>query len=247
MTNAITKIEDSPKTLAMANAAADRMVEAGAFPAIIAENVETATELVGNMKKEARALDKQRRELVKPLNDVVNKINGAVNPRIKGLEAEAKALGTRVADFLEECERIAERERQAAAKAERQKQTEAARLAREATEAEEAAAEGAETEEEAQELAETAQSAKTAAVAAAVDQALAAPVPSQVKIEPVRTEAGSGSKRTIWKWEVEDLSLVPDKYKKIDDGAVTKVVKAGKDKTKIPGIRVYSENILASS
>ncbi len=43
-----------------------------------------------------------------------------------------------------------------------------------------------------------------------------------------------------WKWEVSDIEKVPRKYMKLDESAIGGVVRAMKDKTEIPGIRVFS-------
>ena len=61
----------------------------------------------------------------------------------------------------------------------------------------------------------------------------------------VRTEMGIAGQRDNWKWEVTDLSLVPDEYKMINAGVLTRVVKASKGQITIPGIRIFNEPILA--
>jgi hypothetical protein len=66
---------------------------------------------------------------------------------------------------------------------------------------------------------------------------IAAPV-----VKKVSTTMGTVATQTIWKWELEDLSKVPNDYKIIDASKITKVVKAGL--RNIPGIRIYSEDTL---
>ena len=58
----------------------------------------------------------------------------------------------------------------------------------------------------------------------------------------VRAEAGMTSKMMVKKWEIEDFSKIPDEYKTIDAGKVTKLVKAGIGA--IPGIRIWEEPTL---
>ena len=58
----------------------------------------------------------------------------------------------------------------------------------------------------------------------------------------VSTDMGTTRITTIWKWEVIDLSLVPDEYKILDAAKVGKVVRAGL--RSIPGIRIYPEESL---
>ena len=58
----------------------------------------------------------------------------------------------------------------------------------------------------------------------------------------VSTDMGTVGQRMIRKWEVIDFSAVPDEFKLIDAGKITKVVKAGIGS--ISGIRIYEEPIL---
>jgi len=56
------------------------------------------------------------------------------------------------------------------------------------------------------------------------------------------TESGAMGGRKIWKWELEDLSKVPDEYKILNEALIGKVVRAGM--RNIPGIRIYQETIV---
>ncbi len=61
-----------------------------------------------------------------------------------------------------------------------------------------------------------------------------------------RAEAPSGiSFREIWKFEIVDANLVPREYLVIDDKKIAGVARALKGETRIPGIRVYSEKMVA--
>ncbi len=60
----------------------------------------------------------------------------------------------------------------------------------------------------------------------------------------VSTELGATGQRDNWKWEVIDFSLVPDDYKLINPGVLTRVVKASKGKVTIPGVRIFNEPIV---
>lgn len=61
----------------------------------------------------------------------------------------------------------------------------------------------------------------------------------------IRTELGSSGQRDNWKWELQDISLVPREYLVINAGILTPIVKASKGKINIPGIRIYNEPIIA--
>ena len=44
-----------------------------------------------------------------------------------------------------------------------------------------------------------------------------------------------------------DVSQVPREYMKLDESAIGGVVRAMKDKTNIPGIRVYPDHVVVKS
>jgi hypothetical protein len=54
---------------------------------------------------------------------------------------------------------------------------------------------------------------------------------------------GAVTQRSVWKWEVEDLSLVPREYLKVDEKLLNEKIRSGV--RKIPGIRVFQEKTLA--
>jgi len=53
--------------------------------------------------------------------------------------------------------------------------------------------------------------------------------------------------RTDWKWGGTDVSQVPREYMMLNEVAINGVVRAMKDKTNIPGIRVYPEQVAVKS
>lgn len=58
----------------------------------------------------------------------------------------------------------------------------------------------------------------------------------------IHTPLATLGQRSIRKWELEDMSLVPEEYKTLDSARITSVVKAGIPS--IPGIRIYEEPIV---
>ena len=69
-------------------------------------------------------------------------------------------------------------------------------------------------------------------------------------IEPVvesKVEDVAGiSTRTNWKFKIVDELLIPREYLIPDEKYIGQIVRAGKGKKQIPGIEIYSENIIAS-
>jgi len=71
------------------------------------------------------------------------------------------------------------------------------------------------------------------------------PIEAPVPVRKVSTGMGTVSTQRVWKWELVDMAQVPEEYKIIDAGKITKVVKAGL--RNIPGIRIYDEETLRVS
>lgn len=78
-----------------------------------------------------------------------------------------------------------------------------------------------------------------------LQQAVEAPAPVVVVPNMTAPKLEGFSKRTVWKWKVENAALVPREYLCIDEVKIGGVVRALKDATKIPGIKVYPEEIAA--
>ena len=64
------------------------------------------------------------------------------------------------------------------------------------------------------------------------------PVEVPMPIGRVITDLGTAGTMKVKKWELVDFKAVPDEFKMLDAGKVTKLVKGGGT---IPGIRVYEE------
>jgi len=69
-----------------------------------------------------------------------------------------------------------------------------------------------------------------------IPEVIAPIVPAQSK--SVYTETGKITFMKVRKWEVEDITLVPPIFMKLDEAKVTATIKAGVD---IPGIRTWYE------
>jgi len=72
------------------------------------------------------------------------------------------------------------------------------------------------------------------------------PVLKDVPEEPknnIKTNSGTVNFREVTTWEIEDEDKIPDKYWKLDEVAIGKVVRAGGD---IPGIKVIKTKGVAS-
>lgn len=91
---------------------------------------------------------------------------------------------------------------------------------------------------EAQELAENGQK-------ELADAVLDAPVVVAPVVLP-RAEAPEGiSYRDVWRFEIVDANKIPRDYLMVDDKKIGAVVRAMKGETRIDGVRVYSEKVVA--
>jgi len=71
--------------------------------------------------------------------------------------------------------------------------------------------------------------------------------PIHVTTEPVAqvTRVAGITPKVIWRFKVTDINLVPREYLVLNEAAVRAVVVVLKEKTNIPGIEAYSDDILA--
>lgn len=65
-------------------------------------------------------------------------------------------------------------------------------------------------------------------------------------IIPQRQQTQGITMREVWKFEITDSKLIPREYLMPDIVRIGKIVQACKGETSIPGIRVYSEKIIAA-
>ena len=71
--------------------------------------------------------------------------------------------------------------------------------------------------------------------------------PEIIKAEYIPQPKLTGTSiRKIWKWEVTDLNLVPRVYLQADSSKIGAAVRSAKGETHISGIRVYSEDSVAT-
>ena len=78
------------------------------------------------------------------------------------------------------------------------------------------------------------------------DQVLSAPVQVAVPVQ-AEIKAAGVSFREIWRFRIENLSIVPREYLMLDEKKVGAIVKAMKAQTAIPGIQAYSETTTATT
>lgn len=70
-------------------------------------------------------------------------------------------------------------------------------------------------------------------------------LPTTVKVAASPKPAGV-SYRTLWRWKVVDFKALPDQCKMINEKVLNAMVVSTKGETSIPGVEVYSEQVVAS-
>lgn len=77
-----------------------------------------------------------------------------------------------------------------------------------------------------------------------IEQAIAAPPPPVILQSTVPVMAGKSSRQN-WKFRVTNEALIPREYLCVDEQKLGAVVRALKDKAKIPGIEAYPEAVVS--
>lgn len=187
-----------------------------------------AGDVLKEVKSRIKELDDERKKITKPLDDAKKAVMNLFKPPIELLEkAEAKIKGLMLT-YSEEQEKKAREEQrklqeQAEKEAEKQKKALEAKIAR-------AEASG-----------------KADKVEQLKEQAENIVVPDVPVISPTIETPSGVSYRTKWSAEVIDFKALPDEYKIANQQALDKVAQATKGAISIPGVKMKSEKIVASS
>ncbi len=222
-----------------------------------AEDAAGATEVIAEIARRLKGLEKERKELVEPINEAKNRVQNLYNGLKAPLEEARAILEPKLIAYQEaEEKRIREeneaREREAREKflAEQKRiedeRAEANRVAAEAAEAARAASEALaeqpdpEGEAKARAAAEEARAAQEALDAQREERASFETAAVEVAKPTVKTTGGSFTVKKVWTGEVADESKVPREYMAVDQKKINAAVKAGvRD---IPGVRIFEKS-----
>jgi hypothetical protein len=69
------------------------------------------------------------------------------------------------------------------------------------------------------------------------------PAPTPQAANTVSGKIGESQGRLVWKFHIDDIALVPDSFKTVNEKAIGAAVRAGT--RSIPGVRIYSEQSVA--
>ena len=187
---------------------------------VTAPQYESAGEKLKEIKGHQKRLDALRKSFTQPLDQAKSAIMDFFRKPEEKLKQAESVLKNAMLGYVNEQDRIA-REAQSRLDEEARKQRE--KLEEQARKA----ADKGKTEKA--DILLT----KAALVEAPVVQA------QQVKV------AGQGV-RLDWDFQVVDASLIPREYLMVDEMKIRKMVKAFKEDAKIPGVKIFSKNIISS-
>ena len=180
-----------------------------------------ASNILRDIKSRGKRLDDLRRQMTKPLDDSKAKIMDFFRIPTDALAAAEKSVKAAILRYNQQRDK--------------ERDAELARLSREKEAAAEAAAAAA------LEAAEAGDVDAAMELMGVQEDVVAVPI---VVADPPKVE-GIGTRKE-WKWRLVDFNLVPHRYLKLDDAAIGNAVRSGAGQITIPGIDVYSEEIITS-
>jgi len=191
-----------------------------------------ASEGLRAIKAKTKELDAARKSLTQPLDESKKKIMAMFKKPLDKLKEAESVVKKEMVNWRSQQEEVARLERERLAEIQR-KEAEALRLA---AQKEAERIDKLKTKEE-----------KEQAIEQAVDLAEQAEMVESVPIVIDEPQKVAGiSMRTIWKFKVIDINKLPSEYLIADEKMIGKMVKATQGKVSIPGVEIFSEQIIAA-
>lgn len=188
------------------------------------ETYDRGTVLLKEIKSTQKKLDELRKSWTKPLDESKKGIMNFFRPMMEILSSSESSVKSKILIFRQEQQRIrAEKE----ARLREQARKEQEKLERAA-------------ERKAQRLEENGK------LEAAEEIRETVPEVSMPVLENEIPKAKGISTRDVWKFQIVNSDKVPDEYKMVDEKKVGAVVRATKGAIKIPGVKIWKEQTLAS-
>ncbi len=185
------------------------------------------------IKAKAKELTDTRMSLTRPIEESKKKIIAFFKEPLDYLVRAETAVKKAMIGWQAEQERLRREEEARLAEIQRK---EAERLRKEA-EKEAARAELLKTDK-----------AKAAAAAKAEELKAKAEATTAIAptVESTVEEVAGISTRKVWKFKIEDISKLPREYMIPDEKYIGQMVRASKGRKEIPGVKIYSEDVIAS-
>ena len=247
----------TPEALAAAESAKQELVTARSYIVKTADDYTSAGDYLKRLVGQFKEVEARREQMKAPALETCRQIDAFFKKPKADLDASISAVKQAMLGFRKEQERI---QKEAEAKAAEAARKERERQQMEAAKKEEAARKAREiAEEKARKLEEAGNLEKAEAAREAADEREAAKmreadamrqaadmVPPAPVVHYAMPKISGVSERKTWDYEIVDEKLIPDEHKFINHQSIRGVVKAMKDKTNIPGVRVFQKSTLAS-
>ena len=251
------EVKFTPAVMAEVEAAEQALEDAKTFVVTTIPEYEQAGEELKKLSARGKQLEQMRKNLKAPALEQCRRIDEFFKAPQQFVEDAKRAIKKALGAYDAEQKRKREEAERKAAEAARKERE---RLEREAAKAEEAARKKrAADEARARQLEEEGRAAEAEAkrkVAVEREEAklrdaeakreAAAHVPTAPVIQPEQPQVKGISTRQVWQFEITDIRQLPPEYLKADEKAIGGVVRALKDRTNIPGVRVYAEETIAA-
>lgn len=188
------------------------------------EDYTAAADHLKAVKAKSKELEALRKEMTRPLDESKAKIMEFFRRPSSMLERAEGLIKNAMGAWHQKQEAIREAQRR-----EQQRQLDEIR-----------AAQAAKLEAEAAAKLKEGREAEAMACLVAAEE-----LPTTVKVAAAPKPAGV-SYRTLWRWKVVDFKALPDQCKMVNDKVLNAMVVSTKGETSIPGVEVYSEQVVAS-
>ncbi len=189
-----------------------------------------------HIKSRAKELDALRRSMTKPLDDSKARIMGLFRPALDALKTAETDVKKAMLTYEDEQEAKRKAEEDRLREVQRKETERLGRLGREAAERARVAAEAGDAAKAAKDAA------KAEAFAERAETATAAPV----TVAPLHSNIEGVSRTKRWTFEIENASLIPRPYLMPNEKMLGEIARSTKGTLSIPGVRIYSEDSLAS-
>ena len=251
------EVKFTPEVMAEVEAAEQALEDAKTFAVTTIPEYEQAGEALKKLSGRGKQLETMRKNLKAPALEQCKRIDEFFKGPQTFIDDAKKAIKKALGAFdAAQKRKREEAERKAAEDARKERE----RLEREAAKAEEAARKKRAAEEaKARKLEEEGRAAEAEAKRKAAAEREEARLreaeakrdaAEQVPVAPVvhteQPQVKGVSTRQTWKFEITDPDQLPREYLVANDKAIGSVVRALKDKTNIPGVRVYCEDSIAA-
>lgn len=213
-----------------------------------ARDAETAAEFMVQVERHRKMIEAKRKELKGPIDEAARRIQATFKEMLEPLEEARQIVEPKLLAWRrQEEERVAIERAAEQARLDEAREVEEARINAERIKAEQdleaariaaSVAEGEQCDEAIQQIQEAEHAVEVAKNLEPEVVESAVVVPANI----VHAASGSVVGRKTWEFEIEDESLIPREFLKVDEQAIRAYVRQHKGGAQIAGVRVYEKH-----